>query len=106
MDDCWISWGMKRRVLFRSLVGGTEVKKALEAHRWSEGEELSSMIIPSKFADFSSFLGLPMVGFEKEITVFLRKMESRKGCGLMSQGEVGNLCLFIWRGKSESLNVR
>ena len=45
-----------------------------------EGEEVCSALIPSKFAELSSFLGLPVVGFEKEITVLLKKMESRKGC--------------------------
>ena len=56
-----------------------EVNKALEACWLSQGEELSFASLPSKFAKFSSFLGLRMVGFEKEINSLLRKMESRKG---------------------------
>ena len=58
-----------------------EFAKALEVDGWSEGEEFCFAIIPNKFVEFNSFLGLAMVGFEKEISTLLKKMESRKGCG-------------------------
>ena len=54
----------------------------MEACGGLEGDELSFAIIPNKFAKFNSFLGLPVVGFEKEIIALLRKMESRKGNGI------------------------
>ena len=59
-----------------------EFAKALEVDGWSEGEEFFFVIIPNKFVEFNSFLGLSMVGFEKEISTLLKKMESRKGCGV------------------------
>ena len=42
-----------------------EVIKALEDCCVLEGEELGFVSLPSKLVTFSSFLGLPMVGFEK-----------------------------------------
>ncbi|RVX05681.1 hypothetical protein CK203_027235 [Vitis vinifera] len=66
-----------------------EVNKALEACCLSQGEELSSASLPSKFAKFSSFLGLQVVGFEKEINSLLRKMESRKGHEGEGRGAIG-----------------
>ena len=39
-----------------------------------------SASLPSKFVDFSNFLGLLVVGFENEITFLLRKIKLRKGC--------------------------
>ena len=47
-----------------------------------KGEEFCSTMIPSKFAKFGGFLGLPMVGFEKEIIALLKKMELIKGHGV------------------------
>ena len=58
-----------------------EVNQVVEAYCLSKGKELSFTSLPSKFANFSSFLGLSMVGFEKEITSLLKRMESRKGHG-------------------------
>ena len=56
-----------------------QVEKALEVEGWSKGEEFCSVIIPSKFAEFSGFLGLPMVGFEKEINAFFEENGVKKG---------------------------
>ena len=38
--------------------------------------------LPDKFVAFSSFLGLPVTGFEKESNSLLWKLESRKGRGV------------------------
>ena len=35
--------------------------------------------LPSKFVNFSKFLGMPVEGFEKEIYSLLKKPEARKG---------------------------
>ena len=87
--------------LGKGLVGRAEemeVKKALEAHKGLEGEELSFAIIPNKFSEFSSSLGLLVVGFEKEITVLLRKMESKKGSGIkVSRGSRKSLSSHLER---------
>ena len=42
------------------------------------GEMASSESLPIKFAGFSSFLGMPLAGFEKGITSLLRRMKARK----------------------------
>ena len=47
--------------------------------------------LPDKFVAFSSFLGLPVTGFEKESNSLLWKLESRKGLGVK-----------ITRGKKKS----
>ena len=47
--------------------------------------------LPDKFVAFSSFLGLPVTGFEKESNSLLWKLESRKGRGVK-----------ITRGKKKS----
>ena len=58
---------------------GLDVNKALEACCLLKREDLS---FSGKFVEVSSFLGLLVVGFEKEINSLLRKMESRKGHGV------------------------
>lgn len=56
------------------------------------------MIIPSKFAEFSSFLGLPMLGFEKKITTLFKKMKARKGRGVkVSRGGSTSLSSHLER---------
>ena len=44
------------------------------------GRDPSPNSFPSKFANFNSFVGMPIAGFEKESSSLLRKMEARKGC--------------------------
>ena len=54
-----------------------EPSKALELGSDSVGEDLVSL--PSKLVNFINYLGMPVVGCEKEINFLLRKLESRKG---------------------------
>ena len=42
--------------------------------------------LSTNFVNFSSFLGLPMEWFEKEISSLLKKLELRKGCGVKVSG--------------------
>ena len=72
-----------------------EVKKALEEDGWSEGEEFRFVIIPNKFAEFSSFLGCEWWVLKTEIIALLKKMESRKGHGVK-----------VLRGSRKSLSSR
>ena len=59
-----------------------------------EGEELSSTSLPSKYAGFCNFLGFSVVGFEKEITSLLRKMEARTGVKFSKgSGKFSSTCL-------------
>lgn len=43
------------------------------------GKEHNFDDLPNMFANFSNFMGMHVVGFEKEINTLLRKMEARKG---------------------------
>ena len=70
-----------------------EATKAMEACRVSKEEKLGSVSLPDNLVKFSSFLGLPMVGVEKEINYLLRKLESRKGHGVKVAGGKRNLFL-------------
>ncbi|RVW50524.1 hypothetical protein CK203_074547 [Vitis vinifera] len=59
--------------------------------------------LPDKFVAFSSFLGLPVTGFEKESNSLLWKLESRKGRGVkITRGKKNRLWLLDWRGRSEN----
>ena len=49
-----------------------------------EREEVVSF--PSGFVKFSNYLGMPVVGFKKEINSLLRKLELRKGRGVKVSG--------------------
>lgn len=60
----------------------TKASHAMELTYVSEGEDLDSL--PSKFVNFSNYVGMPMTWFKKEISSFLKILESRKGrkgCG-------------------------
>ena len=50
----------------------------------AEVEEVVSL--PSSFVKFSSGLGVPIVGFEKEISSLLKKLQSRKESGVNGLG--------------------
>ena len=41
----------------------------------------------NKMTNFSNFVGMPMVGFEKEIISLLRKMDTRRGHSVKASGE-------------------
>lgn len=56
-----------------------ESSKALGFGCGSMGEEHNLDNLPSMFVNFNNFVGMPVVGFEKEINSLLRKMEARKG---------------------------
>ena len=71
----------KKAPLGRDLVVRAEYVedfRVLKANSDSMEEVVFSESLPCKFAKFSSFLGMLMVGFKKEITSLLRKMEARK----------------------------
>ena len=53
-----------------------------EICRASEEKILVFGHLPNKFVAFSSFPGLPVMGFEKEINSLLKKLELRKGRGI------------------------
>ena len=50
----------------------------------AKGEEFASL--PKGFVKFSNCLGLPILGFEKEISSLLRKLEAKKGRGVKVLG--------------------
>lgn len=80
-----------------------EPSKAMECSCDMVGEKLISDSLFSKFANFSSFVGMPITGFEKEINSFMRKMEARKGLWCWPQGQRGNLsCHPVLREKSNN----
>ena len=45
----------------------------------------------SKFVQFNNFVGMPIAGFEKEISSFLKNLEERKGRGVKISGGKRNL---------------
>ena len=49
-----------------------------------DGEEFTSL--PKGFVEFSTCLGLPILGVEKEINSLLRKLEAKKGRGVKLSG--------------------
>ena len=49
-------------------------------------KEEDLLSLPNKFVNFSSYLGMPIVGFEKEIRSLLKKLEARKWCGAKGAG--------------------
>ena len=53
----------------------------------AKGEEVVSL--PSNFVKFSSSLGMPITGLEKEISL-LMKLDSRKGKGVKGSGRKKN----------------
>lgn len=57
-----------------------EPTKAMELTCVLEEEDLVSL--PTKFVNFSSYMRMPVVGFEKEICSLLKKLEVRKRCGV------------------------
>ena len=60
------------------------------------------MCLPNSFVKFSNCLGLPVLGFEKEISFLLRKLEAKKGHGVKVSGEGKNPCpLQVLRRKFE-----
>ncbi|RVX08997.1 hypothetical protein CK203_013817 [Vitis vinifera] len=70
-----------------------------------DGEEFTSL--PKGFVEFSTCLGLPILGVEKEINSLLRKLEAKKVVGLRCQGEGENPCpLRILRRKFEGLSAQ
>lgn len=50
--------------------------RALEHAGNLEGED--PVRLPNKFIQFSNFVGMLVVGFEKEISSFLKNLEERK----------------------------
>ncbi|RVW34265.1 hypothetical protein CK203_093009 [Vitis vinifera] len=56
--------------------------RAMKAGGDSMGELVVSKSLPYEFTKLSNFLGMPMAGYEREITSLLRKLEARKGRGL------------------------
>lgn len=58
-----------------------------------EGEEVVSL--PSSFVKFSSSLGMPVVGLEKEISSLLKKLNSRKGRGVKEVREKEEIFAFF-----------
>ena len=68
----------------RTRAGKLETPKALELVCVPKGEVMDSL--PTKFANFSSFVGILVEGFEKEINSLLKKLEARKGRGVKVPG--------------------
>ena len=56
--------------------------RAMKAGGDSVGELVVSKSLPYEFTKLSNFLGMPMAGYEREITSLLRKLEASKGRGL------------------------
>ncbi|RVW40643.1 hypothetical protein CK203_079211 [Vitis vinifera] len=46
------------------------------------GKRGGFVCLPNGFVEFSNCLGMLVLGFEKEISSLLRKLESKKGCGV------------------------
>ena len=67
-----------------------------------EGEEVVSL--PSSFVKFSSSLGMPVVGLEKEISSLLKKLNSRKGRGVKEVREKEEIFAFFlfWEGNPKA----
>lgn len=53
------------------------------------GEMHPSNVLFNKLANFNSFVGLLVVGFENEIIPHLRKMDTRRGHGIKALGGMG-----------------
>lgn len=61
--------------------------KAQERQREREVDEVIPKSVFRKLVVFSSFMGMPIEGFEKEVISLLRKTQARKGCDNSSLGE-------------------
>ena len=66
-----------------------EAVNALEWCNTSNVENPDSFSLLENFVTFGNFLGLPVEGFEKEISSLMRKLESRKGCEKKEEIVVG-----------------
>ena len=69
---------LRKELVIRA--GELEITKALELACVLEGEDLVNF--PSKLVNFSNYVGMPVVEFEKEINCLMKKLEARKGCGV------------------------
>ena len=80
--------------LGKDLVARLEKRVSLEVKLfdWPMGEEVLFDDLFSKFT-FSSLVGMPIYGFEKEIFSLLRKMEKMRGCGACVSGGTRKLNL-------------
>ena len=80
--------------LGKDLVAKLEKRVSLEVKLfdWPMGEEVLFDDLFSKFT-FSSLVGMPIYGFEKEIFSLLRKMEKMRGCGACVSGGTRKLNL-------------
>lgn len=67
-----------------------QVSSDVKSFNWPSKEEVPSNSLFSKLASFSSLVGMPVEGFEKEIFSLLRKMETRKGHGVYVSGGKGS----------------
>ncbi|RVX11138.1 Retrovirus-related Pol polyprotein from transposon RE1 [Vitis vinifera] len=61
----------------------------LKSFNWLVGEKVPSNGLFSKLANFSSHVVTLVKGYEKEIFSLLRKMETRRGCGVTVSGGRG-----------------
>lgn len=69
-----------------AMAEGLEASNALGNCRVADKENLGFGSLLGKFVAFSSFLGLPMMEFEKEINPVLKKLETRRGLGVKIVG--------------------
>ena len=53
---------------------------------WAAWQKGRILCLPNGFVEFSNCLGMLVLGFEKEISSLLRKLESKKGCGVKVLG--------------------
>ena len=60
-----------------------ELSKVVESGCVWLGEECNLDSLLSLIDNFNTIMGMSVEGFEKEINSLLRKMEARRGCGVM-----------------------
>ena len=64
------------------------------------GEDLVNL--PSKLVNFSNYVGMPVVEFEKE-NCLMKKLEARKGCGVkVSSGRRKHLSASCFEGELQT----
>ena len=90
---------LRKELVIRA--GELEITKALELACVLEGEDLVNL--PSKLVNFSNYVGMPVVEFEKEINCLMKKLEARKGCGVkVSSGRRKHLSASCFEGELQT----
>ena len=90
---------LRKELVIRA--GELEITKALELACVLEGENLVNL--PSKLVNFSNYVGMLVVEFEKEINCLMKKLEARKGCGVkVSSGRRKHLSASCFEGELQT----